>query len=308
MRVTLVAPTPKEAYQLAYQKYTNFKLISAKQIYSKERQEIVCEIKISIDKEEFLDIDINTIDEVKGLFIDRGVGRREIESIISPLDTATLSSRDSLSHAILQKIDSSILIKEESVIESRVKVFVGSTGVGKTTTVAKLAHRYSDMGYSVALVNLDNFKVGAFEQLAHFATRMGLEYFPIESIAEFEEIYSSLDRYDIILVDTAGISPYDTKRLISSVEYLSVASGVEITLVVSATIKYSDLEAIDDTFSFLSIDNLIVSKFDETRELGTIISYLLHHSTPLSYFTVGQSVPDDIILADREYILDRFIG
>ncbi len=77
---------------------------------------------------------------------------------------------------------------------------------------------------------------------------------------------------------------------------------------IPATVKYEDIEDIYETFSFLNLDSVILSKFDETRHLGTILSYLLLHPVPLSYFSVGQEVPDDLVVADKEYLLQRFIG
>ncbi len=313
IKVTLVAPTPQEAYKLAYQKYrNNFKLLSAKQIYNEKKREISCEIVVAMSKKNFLNFD--TIKEdIQTLFLQKGLTEEAFNTIVKSLDSAVLGNKEELVTAILQKIDTSLCIQDENITDTRVKIFVGPTGVGKTTTIAKLASRYSSMmgkKERIALINLDSFKVGAFEQLAHFAKLLHLQHFPISTLQEFEEVYNSLINYDMILIDTTGISPYDTKKLIKTVEYLGVdkRKNIEVNLVLSTTVKYEDIQAIHETFSFLNINTIILSKFDETKYFGTIISYLLTHSLPLSYFTIGQNFPEDIRVANKEYILEQFIG
>ncbi len=313
IRVTLVASTPQEAYKLAYQRYSNnFKLVSAKQIYNQKKGEISCEIVVAMSKKKFLDSN-TLVEEIQTLFLDKGLSQEAFDTIVASLDIATLRDKELLVSQILQKIDSSLCIRDENIIDTRVKIFVGPTGVGKTTTIAKLASRYKSMiedEKSIALINLDSFKVGAFEQLAHFAKLLNLQHFPINNLEEFEKVYNSLENYDIILIDTTGISPFDTQKLIKTVEYLGVdkSKNIEVNLVIATTVKYEDLQAIHKTFSFLNIDTIILSKFDETRHVGTIINYLLTHSLALSYFTIGQNFPEDIIVANKEYLLEKFIG
>ena len=348
IEVTLVGSTPQEAYQLAKKKYQDsFRLISARQIALTDEDRISCEITISVGRDQFLEIDDDEdeevlldelaqlrehitlmkehlvesqfktsplIEKVKSFFIKRGIEEHLIEGVLSSLIGTPVADDDKLLVAyILEEIDESLHIKKEDLREKKVKMFVGPTGVGKTTTVAKLAARYAfmmDSSYRVALINLDSFKVGAFEQLAHFANVMELQHFSVRNMSEFEEIYTSLDGYDLILIDTAGMSPYDAHKLVKTVEYLSIGEKqeIEVNLVISTTVKYEDLKVIHETFSFLNLDSVILSKFDETRHLGSIISYLMQYPVALSYFTMGQNVPDDLIVANKEYLLQHFIG
>jgi flagellar biosynthesis protein FlhF len=192
-------------------------------------------------------------------------------------------------------------------------MLVGPTGVGKTTTIAKLAARYAyllERPYKVALINLDSYKVGAVEQLAHYADIMQIEHHSVATPEAFKEIIEELDDFDIILVDTAGMSPYDTKKFIKIIEFVQsdTPRALEVHLTLSATVKYEDMDDIYENFSFLNPDALIISKFDETRHLGALINFMLEHDLPASYFSVGQEVPDDLLVANKEYLLERFIG
>jgi len=254
------------------------------------------------------------IDKVKEMFSDKGIALEWLEMVLEPLVGTTVAEDEKLLVAyLLEEIDETLQVKEEKIEGQKVMMFVGPTGVGKTTTIAKLAARYAYMmekPYRVALLNLDTYKVGAFEQLAHFADIMQLEYITASNVEQFREAFAELKAYDIVLIDTAGMSPYDTKKLVKTVEFISsdTEQSIEVNLVVSATVKYEDIEDIYETFSFLNLDSVILSKFDETKYLGSIISYLLLHPVPLSYFSIGQEVPDDLVLADKEYLLQRFIG
>ncbi|MEA3418213.1 MAG: flagellar biosynthesis protein FlhF [Campylobacterota bacterium] len=350
INVTLVAPTPQEAYELAKEKYgKDFTLISAKQIRHNTEEAISCEITVAVSKDSFLQISDedeemdgglmdelaglreqislmkehlqereekrhSLIEEVEALFVKKGIAKEWLERVLAPLvGTTVAGDKELLVAYLLEEIDETLKLKEEDLSRKKVMMFVGPTGVGKTTTIAKLAARYAylmEKPYKVALVNLDSFKVGAFEQLAHYADIMQLKYVTANNTAQFEEIFGELEEYDVVLIDTAGMSPYDTEKLVKTVEYLSSgkAQTIEVNLVISSTVKYEDLEDIHGTFSFLNLDSVILSKFDETKHLGTVLSYLLLYPTPLSYFSVGQDVPDDLLSANKEYLLQRFIG
>jgi flagellar biosynthesis protein FlhF len=152
--------------------------------------------------------------------------------------------------------------------------------------------------------------VGAIEQLAHYADIMQIEHFAVSSPEAFRAQVEALEGYDIILVDTAGMSPYDTQKFIKTVEFVQSETPreVEVNLVLSATVKYEDMDDIYQNFSFLNLDSVIISKFDETRHFGTLLNFMLCYKLPMSYFSIGQEVPDDLLVASKEYLLERFIG
>jgi len=312
LEVLFVANSPKEAYQLVKNRYKNgFKLISAKQIYNQKEDKFFFEIKVLVDETKYFDLNSEkTIKKVSSFFIKRGLKKSWIDELSQKISNKEIikNEKDYIIY-IVEKINKLIKIKKEKPTKHKVKVFVGPTGVGKTTTVAKLAHRYSSQGYSVALINLDAFKAGAFEQLAYFAKRLKLPHYTIRTFQRFKKVYNGVQDKDIILIDTTGMSPYDSQRLIKTLRYIDIdkLNDIEVNLVISTTIKYEDLEAIHKNFGTLKIDNVILTKFDETKYIGPIISYILEHSLSLSYFTIGQSVPDDLLSANKEFIMKKFI-
>ncbi len=256
----------------------------------------------------------SNLKEVKTLFMKKGIAERWLDEIFTSLiGTEVLEDVSLLVSYLLEEIDEILKVKEEDFSTPKVMMLVGPTGVGKTTTIAKLAARYAyllDRPYKVALLNLDSYKVGAIEQLEHYADIMQIEHHSVSSVQEFKEQLEQLVDFDVILIDTAGMSPYDTQKFIKTVEFVKADApiNIEVNLVLSATVKYEDMEDIYKNFSFLNLDSVIISKFDETKHFGTLLNFMLLYNLPMSYFSVGQEVPDDLLLANKEYLLERFIG
>ena len=254
------------------------------------------------------------LSSVKALFMKKGISEKWLDEIFSSLvGTALLDDKALLVAYLLEEIDDALKVKEEVFSSPKVMMLVGPTGVGKTTTIAKLAARYAylmDKPYKVALINLDFYKVGAIEQLEHYADIMQIEHYAVSSVENFKERLETLQEHDIILVDTAGMSPYDTQKFIQTVEFVKADKPIEIdvNLVLSATVKYEDMEDIYSNFSFLNLSSVLISKFDETKHFGTLLNFMLLYKLPMSYFSIGQEVPDDLLLANKEYLLEQFIG
>jgi flagellar biosynthesis protein FlhF len=319
---TFIDDNPQDAYAQAVKKYgSSISLISAKQIKD-ENGVLRSEVLIAVPKDLLMDKslvvemskDHEVISKVKGLLLKKGISEEWLEKVMSTLtDTDIVDDANLLVPYILEEIDEMLEVYEENLTSPKVMMLVGPTGVGKTTTIAKLAARYGfmmDKAHKVGLINLDTFKVGAAEQLEKYANIMQIEHIKASNTHEFTKALEHFDGYDVVLVDTAGMSPFNTEKFIKTIEYIKVKSTfkIEVSLVISATVKYEDMKDIYHHFSFLKVSSLVITKFDETKNFGILLNFMLLYGLPMSYFSVGQEVPDDLFVANKEFLLEKFIG
>ncbi|ADR33142.1 flagellar biosynthetic protein FlhF [Sulfuricurvum kujiense DSM 16994] len=192
----------------------------------------------------------------------------------------------------------------------KVIMLVGPTGVGKTTSIAKLAARFSyllEKKYKVGLVVLDTYRIGAVEQLMQYARMMKLGIETVVDPPEFSSALNALRYSDYILIDTMGSSPYDKGKIEKIYECLrdnNTDYTVDVVLVMPSSIKYDDLKATYENFAPLGIDTMMFTKLDETRGFGNIFSLVYETKVPISYFSVGQEVPEDLVVATSDFLVD----
>ncbi len=176
---------------------------------------------------------------------------------------------------------------------------VGPTGVGKTTTIAKLAAMYAIMERKkVALVTVDTYRIAAVEQLKTVGEIMGIPVRVVFTPQNLRECIGELKDKDIIFLDTAGRSHKNIMQITELKSYLEIANPDHTFLVLSSTAKYQDMLEIINTYLDLNINRLIFTKLDETSSFGPIYNIACRNKLPLSYFTNGQNIPDDIEIAD----------
>ena len=191
---------------------------------------------------------------------------------------------------------------------SRVVAFIGTTGVGKTTTLAKVAaHFVLEQNLKGALITADTYRISAVEQLKKYAEILGL---PVEVVYSAAELRKAIARHrskDFVLVDTAGRSQYNEFQMDELKELLAAHPRMEKHLVVSATTKEEDASEIMTRFSVCKPDRIIFTKTDETRTIGMVLNLLAGGDLPLSFLSNGQSVPDDIIPATAERLADLLL-
>jgi flagellar biosynthesis protein FlhF len=182
--------------------------------------------------------------------------------------------------------------------KQKIVAFVGPTGVGKTTTIAKLAFAHAlRMEDSVALITLDSNRIAAIEQLKVYAKIIGI---PIEVASNNEELNESIKKLrnkDLILIDTAGMSQNNEYQLNELNGFFDKIHPIEIHLLLSATTKEDDLIDILEKFKVIPISRLILTKLDESTAYGNIFNQLIRMKIPVSYLTNGQQVPEDIEIA-----------
>ncbi len=193
----------------------------------------------------------------------------------------------------------------------RIFILVGPTGVGKTTTIAKLA-AINSLGIntkplSVRIITIDSFRIGAKKQIETYGEIMSV---PVVCAENFEQLRKYIALYsenvDLVLVDTIGKSPKDYKNLAEMKEMLDACgTTAEAHLAVSSTTKVSDIHEIMQQFESFKYSSVIITKLDETRCSGNIISALREKHKPISYITTGQKVPHDIKYATADILLDN---
>ncbi len=211
---------------------------------------------------------------------------------------------------ILRKMVPIRLENPPKVGTKKVIMLVGPTGVGKTTSIAKLAARYSflmEKKYKVGLVVLDTYRIGAVEQLMQYARMMKLGIETVVDPPEFSSALESLKYCDYILIDTMGSSPYDKGKIEKIYECLNANTteySVDVVLVMPSSIKYDDLKITYENFSTLGVDTLMFTKLDETRGFGNIFSLAYETKMPISYFSVGQEVPEDLVCANSDFLIE----
>ncbi|WP_148819086.1 flagellar biosynthesis protein FlhF [Campylobacter concisus] len=198
--------------------------------------------------------------------------------------------------------------KELNDKKKRIMMLVGPTGVGKTTTLAKLAARFAygnEKRYKTGIITLDTYRIGAVEQLFQYAKMMKLPILDVIEVEDFQNAIKQLSYCDVILIDTTGNSQYDKEKLERLDKFLKHSGAkIDVNLVLSAGSKVEDLIEIYNGFSFLEIDTLIITKFDETKIFGNVFSLIYETNTPVSYFSVGQEVPDDLVEAKSEFLVE----
>ena len=173
---------------------------------------------------------------------------------------------------------------------------IGPTGVGKTTTLAKLAARFTlENNLSVAFITSDTYRIAAVEQLRTYANILNI---PLEVVYSSEEMHDAIEKHrdkQLLLIDTAGRSQYNDEQMQELKDLLAIDDTIETHLVLSSTTKHQDAVDIVDRFSCCASDSIIFTKIDEARNIGTIFNIMYKFPTlSISYITNGQSVPDDI--------------
>lgn len=190
--------------------------------------------------------------------------------------------------------------------------FVGTTGVGKTTTIAKIASKFVvEENKKVALLTADTYRIAATEQLRTYASILEVPFRVIYTVEEIEDAIRDFASYDYVLVDTAGHSQNNEKQRDDMADFVKATDGKaerEVYLVVSATTKYKDLLSIADQYKKMFDYKLIFTKLDETSAYGNLLNLKIYTGASMTYITCGQNVPDDIEIFNAQSIVKKLLG
>jgi flagellar biosynthesis protein FlhF len=229
--------------------------------------------------------------------------RRLVRQVAEALEPDEFGQAESIRWALGAAVAQCIPVAPpiQSVVGTRrVVALVGPTGVGKTTTVAKLAANFKlAHGVRVGLITVDTYRIAAVEQLKTYAEIIDLPLAVVNDPSEMARALDELGAVDLVFIDTAGRSPRDEVKIRELAEFLVQARPDEVHLVLSAVAGAGSLRAAVERFAVVRIDRLILTKLDEADSLGGVLAVLGLSNRPVSYLTTGQAVPDDIEPADR---------
>ena len=279
------------------------------------------DIDISEDakKKEENSVNLKFIQLVYRQLIENEVDEKYANQILGEIESSLKkeSNVDSILAGIYQKIILKLgQPKAIEVDEKKGKIifFVGPTGVGKTTTIAKLASYFKlEKKAKIALITSDTYRIAAVEQLRTYANILDVPLSVVYTLEEFNNAIKMFEGYDLILVDTAGRSHKNDEQcneMFHLIEDCVISEQLvkEVYLVLSAATKYKDLLKINQVYSHIKKYSIIFTKLDETTCLGNILNMKLATGVPLSYVTSGQAVPDDISIIDAQKIARSLLG
>ncbi|MFA6940375.1 MAG: flagellar biosynthesis protein FlhF [Clostridiaceae bacterium] len=188
-------------------------------------------------------------------------------------------------------------------------VLVGPTGVGKTTTIAKLAGRMAIQEKKrVGLITIDTYRIGAVEQLKTYADIIKIPFQVVFNLNDMDKALDKLKDCDAILVDTTGRNSKNLMQLSELRSYIDKVNTDNINLVISATTKNKDINAIISGYKVLNYKNIIITKLDETTTYGSLLNVVDNSRKPINYVTTGQIVPDDILRISAKDIANLILG
>lgn len=251
--------------------------------------------------------------------LENEVDEKYANAIINDIENSL--KKESTLDSILASVYQKLILKlgEPEVIrvvdKKKVVFFIGPTGVGKTTTIAKLASDFKiAQNKKIALITADTYRIAAVEQLNTYASILDVPVNVVYTPSEIADNIRELLKYDMIFIDTAGRSHKNEEQkneimeMIETVKKSDLDVDIEVFVVLSVTTKYKDLIEIADTYKNLDRFRLLFTKLDETGSLGNILNLKCHTDAPLSYTTCGQNVPDDIETVDVQKLAKKLLG
>lgn len=262
----------------------------------KEIKELLNKVIKNTDKEKVENINSEYLKEID---ID--------ENLIKELNIENYENIDCFKEDFKNLLEKEINIKDKN-LSGRVAL-IGPTGVGKTTTIAKLAGRLALIEKKkVGLITIDTYRIGAVEQLKTYAEIMNIPFKVVITLKDMEEAIEALEDCDVILIDTTGRSSKNTMQISELRAFIDKVKANSISLVISSIIKNNDIEIILKGYEDINYDNIIITKLDETNSYGFLYSIIKKSKIPISYITVGQNVPDDIRVPSKNEIIKLILG
>jgi flagellar biosynthesis protein FlhF len=248
--------------------------------------------------------------------LSQGVKRDVANNLIEVIKKEKPAKRIDLKDKIISKISAALEQKRDMLrsasrtkVDPKVLAFIGPTGVGKTTALAKLAAKQViERNKKVALITVDSYRIAASEELKIYGKAIGIPVKTAATPCAFTAAVNAFRQHDLILVDTPGINSENHSEIEDLKSYLEVIPSIEIHLLLSAGAKEDDLFNTIKRLGVFPIQYLIFTKLDESATFGNLINLLVDHQLPLSFLTTGRQVPDSIEIGSVEKIVKCLFG
>jgi flagellar biosynthesis protein FlhF len=248
--------------------------------------------------------------------LSQGVNRDVAHDLVEVIKNEIQANRIDLKDKIISKITDALEQKRDiprrasrTKTDPKVRVFIGPTGVGKTTTIAKLAAKQViERNKKVALITVDSYRIAATEELKIYGKAIGIPVKTATTPPAFSAAVNEYRQHDLILVDTPGINSENQNEIDDLKSYLQAVRSIEIHLLLSAGAKEADLFNTIERLRAIPVDYLIFTKLDESATFGNLINLLVDNHLPLSFLTSGRQVPDTIEAGSVEKIVKCLLG
>ncbi len=316
LEITIGIPDKEDFTTELKKEETLYQEISRLKENLKEVMEIVKKQKT--EKEEVKRDEFESEYSIRALYlinklINRGVTRDIAQKIVESacgydFELKRLDLKGENIESLVEGFSKNIKLVENFPEEGfNVIALLGPTGVGKTTTIAKLAYMLKQKGKSVGLITIDSYRVGAVQQLQTYANIMELPFRTADTPYRLRECIGELSSLDMVLVDTGGRSQYNEIKLRELVPFFSKLPALKTYITLSANTEERVQYEIIESFSIVEPSGLIFTKLDETGFYGTVINVAYRTQIPVLCFTTGQRVPEDIVMANHEYLAKIFL-